>query len=262
MSLGEDSGERLREAACVGDLNLLAKLESQGVDINSKNAMNGWTALHWACKRNHVNVVQYLLGKGADKSSTNKEGHVPAQLTSNEEIWQLLGAPPNMEIKHSSLPITPNYMANPPFPYVGQETEKVYTNYSPPCTNPAHKNAGGENADSRYKLYNGVDEKTNELVLKARIANCDEKDFIEVELGLSNINFAGLLNLLCAELGVDKNLVMKIRKLPDTILRKDKDVKRLKDFQELELVLTNKAMSAASRTYSLGPARNHETILY
>lgn len=42
MSLGDDSGERLREAACVGDLSLVAKLESQGIDINSKNAMNGW----------------------------------------------------------------------------------------------------------------------------------------------------------------------------------------------------------------------------
>lgn len=101
-----------------------------------------------------------------------------------------------------------------------------------------------------------------ELVLKARIANSDERDFIEVELSLSTLTFTSLINLLCAELGVDKNLVAKIRKLPDTIVRKDKDVRRLKDFQELELVLTNKAMSSASRTYCLGPARNAETILY
>ena len=103
---------------------------------------------------------------------------------------------------------------------------------------------------------------SSELVLKVRLANSAEKDFIEVELEESNKTFSSLMNLMCAELGVDKNLVSKIRKLPDTIVRKDKDVGRLLDFQELELVLTNKAMSAASRTYSLEPARNHETILY
>ena len=103
---------------------------------------------------------------------------------------------------------------------------------------------------------------SSELVLKVRLANSDEKDFIEVELEEPNRSYTSLLNLMCAELGVDKNLVSKIRKLPDTIVRKDKDVGRLRDFQELELVLTNRAMSAASRTYSLEPARNHETILY
>lgn len=100
------------------------------------------------------------------------------------------------------------------------------------------------------------------MVLKARLANSDEKDFIEIELPHTQQTFAGLFNLMCAELGVDKGLVAKIRKLPDTIVRKDKDVKRLTDFQELELVLTNKAASASSRTYCLAPARNNETILY
>ncbi|KAH9490032.1 Transmembrane 9 super member 3 [Bulinus truncatus] len=42
MSLGDDTGERLREAACYGDLVSITKLESQGVDINSKNVVNGW----------------------------------------------------------------------------------------------------------------------------------------------------------------------------------------------------------------------------
>lgn len=49
------------------------------------------TALHWACKRNHMAVVQYLVEKGADKNVKNKDGHIPAQLTSNEEIRQILG---------------------------------------------------------------------------------------------------------------------------------------------------------------------------
>nr|KAG5703805.1 hypothetical protein BaRGS_031439 [Batillaria attramentaria] len=68
-----------------------------------------------------------------------------------------------------------------------------------------------------------------------RVDKTDDPDFIEVELPRSSLRYDSLLNLLCAELAVDKQLVSRIRKLPDTIIRKDKDVTRLKDFQELEL---------------------------
>lgn len=106
-----------------------------------------------------------------------------------------------------------------------------------------------------------------EVVLKIRLANSDERDFLEVELDRSNWCFESLLNLMCRELVVDRRLVQKVRKLPDTIVRKDKDVRRLRDFQELELVLTNRAMSSASRNYSgLSPGLNNgvrnEQILY
>lgn len=90
----------------------------------------------------------------------------------------------------------------------------------------------------------------SEVVLKVRLANSDERDFIEVELDRSKLTYEALLSLMCKELTVERRLVRKIRKLPDTVVRKDKDVKRLYDFQELELVLTNKAISASSRQYS------------
>ena len=35
-------GERLREAACIGDIAMVSKLQNQGADLNSKNKMNGW----------------------------------------------------------------------------------------------------------------------------------------------------------------------------------------------------------------------------
>ncbi|KAH9490037.1 Ankyrin repeat domain-containing protein 40 [Bulinus truncatus] len=211
------------------------------------------TALHWACKRNHGKVVQYLLEKGADKSVLNNEGLTPDQLTSNDEIRLMLGASPETPVKHVELPITANYLANPPFPYSSKETDSDFTNNTLSNTS--------NSLEGTVKIKS-LDYPNEELVLKARIANSDEKDFIEIELGLSSLNFTSLLNLMCAELGVDKKLVAKIRKLPDTIIRKDKDIKRLRNYQELELVLTNKAMSSASRTYCLGPARNNETILY
>ena len=42
--------EQLRESACYGDVDAMTSLLQAGVNVNSANAMNGWTALHWACK--------------------------------------------------------------------------------------------------------------------------------------------------------------------------------------------------------------------
>jgi len=54
----ENSEEKLRELCCYGDIEAVENLIKKGVEINSQNKMNGWTALHWAAKRNHMNVVK------------------------------------------------------------------------------------------------------------------------------------------------------------------------------------------------------------
>jgi hypothetical protein len=106
------------------------------------------------------------------------------------------------------------------------------------------------------------------LVLKVRVAHAADTDFIEIELDHNNLTYENLVSIMCQELEVEKQIVHKVRKLPDTIVRKDKDVKRLKDFQELELVLTTKAISASSRTYgpsptnSVPPTKDVKTIVY
>lgn len=76
-----------------------------------------------------------------------------------------------------------------------------------------------------------------ELVLKVRVANCGDPDFIEVELPTGDLTYSRLLRLCTEELDVNPTHVTRVRKLPNTIVRKDKDVARLKDGQELELVL-------------------------
>ena len=37
---------------------------SRGVNVNSQHDINGWTALHWAAKRNHLNIVNLLCNHG------------------------------------------------------------------------------------------------------------------------------------------------------------------------------------------------------
>lgn len=76
-----------------------------------------------------------------------------------------------------------------------------------------------------------------ELVLKVRVANSGDPDFIEVELPMGDLTYSRLLRLCTEELDVNPTHVTRVRKLPNTIVRKDKDVARLNDGQELELVV-------------------------
>ena len=83
--------EKLREAACFGDLDGLQALIKQGADINGQHLINGWTALHWAAKRNNAQCVQILLSNGANYKLKNSKGEMPCALTSNDALRNLLG---------------------------------------------------------------------------------------------------------------------------------------------------------------------------
>ena len=90
--------------------------------MNSQHDINGWTALHWAAKRNHLNIVNKLLNHGADKAIKTNKGEVPASLTSENVIKVLLSASVNTNsspapVKEEKLAITPNYIKNPVLAY-------------------------------------------------------------------------------------------------------------------------------------------------
>ena len=90
------------------------------MNVNSQHDINGWTALHWAAKRNHLNIVNKLLNHGADKSIKTNKGEIPASLTSENVIKVLLSANVNTSpapAKEEKLAITPNYIKNPPVAY-------------------------------------------------------------------------------------------------------------------------------------------------
>uniref|UniRef100_A0A8C6Z0L5 Ankyrin repeat domain 40 n=4 Tax=Nothoprocta TaxID=8806 RepID=A0A8C6Z0L5_NOTPE len=310
--------ERLREAAALGDADEVRRLVERGVDLNSQNDINGWTCLHWACKRNHAQVVSYLLHSGADKEILTRKGERPVQLTSKREIRKMLGVEDDElpdSTKDSALPIIPNYLANPPFPYVYNTMSDSIAGASengiispselpdsdssssfppllqnaapevvgsrsplpggctaPPCPKPVSQNGPMYQAPASWSrsspspvgskpvvppqqngccpgplptfqpvFFTGAFPLSmQELVLKVRIQNPSlrENDFIEIELDRQELTYKELLRVSCCELGVNPEHVEKIRKLPNTVLRKDKDVARLQDFQELELVLT------------------------
>ncbi|XP_040437763.1 ankyrin repeat domain-containing protein 40-like [Falco naumanni] len=321
--------ERLREAAALGDVAEVRRLLGAGADINSRNEINGWTCLHWACKRNQAAVVRCLLSAGADPRALTAEGQRAAQLSSRADIRSILGEEETecQETKDLNLPIVANYLASPAFPYVYTEegipdglaesqnesasissasqgetspcssatqVESICTHTScnseddgpaldaaeqlptpsaasaapqgsppalrngPACQPPlphspgllapaASKQAVPLQTDSSptgpapafqpFFFTGTFPYNMQELVLKVRVQNLRDNDFIEIELDRQELTYRDLLRVSCCELGVNPEQVEKIRKLPNTLVRKDKDVARLQDFQELELVL-------------------------
>ncbi|XP_074745604.1 ankyrin repeat domain-containing protein 40-like isoform X1 [Strix uralensis] len=321
--------ERLREAAALGDVEEVRRLLGAGADINSRNEINGWTCLHWACKRNHAPVVSCLLDAGADKQILTTKGELAAQLTSKPDIQKILGEEETecQGVKDLNLPIVANYLASPPLPYVYTEesipdslaesqnesasissasqcetspcssatqVESICTPTScnsdddfpaleageeppappaaaaaPHCAQPGVHNGPAPRPASPRRgalvspgaarqaeplqpdrsptgpaptfqpfFFTGTFPcNMQELVLKVRVQNLRDNDFIEIELDRQELTYQDLLRVSCCELGVNPEQVEKIRKLPNTLVRKDKDVARLQDFQELELVL-------------------------
>ncbi|RLV99311.1 hypothetical protein DV515_00009895 [Chloebia gouldiae] len=320
--------ERLREAAALGDVAEVRRLLGAGADIDSRNEIDGWTCLHWACKRNHAQVVSCLLEAGADKQILTAKGELAAQLTSKPDIRKILGEEQTecQGVKDLNLSTVANYLANPfpninteesipgslaesqnesapissasqsetsPCPSASQaESICIPTSCSsgqtfpaagaaarpPPrpavaaasaCASPALPSGPGcplATAPSLGLCSAGAPGQAlplqpdsspcspapafqpcffagtfpynvQELVLKVRVQNLRDNDFIEIELDRQELTYQDLLRVSCCELGVNPEQVEKIRKLPNTLLRKDKDVARLQDFQELELVL-------------------------
>lgn len=246
--------ERLRELCCIGDERNAKLLIERGVSINTVNAMNGWTPLHWAAKRGHASIVKYLVQQGADTAALTNKGETAAQLSNDTGIKQMLGEGGSMgpSTVTETLPIVPNYLRNPEFFYAEKDEpgglvhcrEQGVSNTSnqeSSLVNGQQKGTTGtntlSNANSSCAAQSG-----DEIVLKLRIADSEEKDFIEVDLNRSNLTFRNLEKVCCEELDIEAKNIKKIRKLPNTIVRNDKDMTRLLPYQELEVVLTGDKM--------------------
>lgn len=240
--------ERLREVCCIGDEKNVQLLVQRGVSINAPNAMNGWTPLHWAAKRGRTNVVKYLLQEGVDTTVRTNKGETAGQLSNDAGIRKMLGEEETIILNSNSenLPIVPNYLRNPEFFYVhktsensqsekrGQKNRDDLIIANQDCSIISNSREGN---NPTCNLGSAAAQPGEEIVLKLRIANSEEEDFIEVDLDRSSLTFQILEIVCCDELGIEANNIKKIRKLPNTIVRNDRDTKRLVSFQELEVVL-------------------------
>lgn len=226
------------EACSSGDIDSVNAILESGATINGQQKMNGWTGLHWAVKRGHTKLVTHLLNHGADANVKNTKGETPGMLTEEIELKKMLGDAKAITIKDKPLPFLPNYLAYPEFTYArsnGITKGKESTEIS--------KSENMQNGDQSSNTQHSIKDKfpinlpDEDLVIKTRIADITDKDFIEIDFEKSSLTFEKLLTSICQELMISKSDVIKLRKLPNTILRNDKDVQRLSNFQELEVIL-------------------------
>lgn len=87
--------------------------------------------MHWACKRNYLDVVVLLLKSGADKSIKSDKGETPASVSTNPCILQLLGASPEFckIVDQEASTFVPNYIKNAPI------SRKIELNFPPEVSN-------------------------------------------------------------------------------------------------------------------------------
>lgn len=87
-----------------------------------------------------------------------------------------------------------------------------------------------------------------ELVLKIRIANSNDPDFIEVDLPCNALTYQNLIKLCCNELEINESQIFRLRKLPNTKIRRNKDVQRLQNHQEIEVIIHTSINDATTET--------------
>uniref|UniRef100_A0A158Q790 ANK_REP_REGION domain-containing protein n=1 Tax=Elaeophora elaphi TaxID=1147741 RepID=A0A158Q790_9BILA len=79
------------EVCSFGDLEKATTMLKNGeVDRSFQHHSNGWTALHWAARRNHQEIVELLLQAGFDPKSPAKDGRTPLDLVTSKVVKEIL----------------------------------------------------------------------------------------------------------------------------------------------------------------------------
>ncbi|KAI9310123.1 hypothetical protein BX666DRAFT_1299520 [Dichotomocladium elegans] len=118
LMITDEREETLREVCALGNLKAVQHFAKSGVNLNSQNKMNGWSALHWASHRGHEKVVRLLLSNGANPNLKTNKNQTALDLATPKypAIGELLRAvttdvqPAGPE---PELPIVPTYLKEP-----------------------------------------------------------------------------------------------------------------------------------------------------
>ena len=66
--------EAFRATAWDGDLEVVKLFVQAGMSVDAKGRNSGWTVLHLAAMKGHLEVVRYLVGQGADVVARDNNG--------------------------------------------------------------------------------------------------------------------------------------------------------------------------------------------
>lgn len=108
--------------------------------------------MHWACKRNFIDIVLLLLQNGADKNILSANGKTASSVCTNPRILQVLGVsadtPQLYTAEKESTAFVPNYIRNPPLKLNAEKPTYQPSNESPHFSSSNYKHETGKS------LYN------------------------------------------------------------------------------------------------------------
>jgi hypothetical protein len=103
--LEENKQTPLHLACFLGDLEIVQKLVGRGANVNSNDGLNG-TPLHMACHKGHAKVAEFLIGHGAKLDiCSNEDGSTPLHIASSEGLH---------------IPLTPSFSTQTIFSLINQ----------------------------------------------------------------------------------------------------------------------------------------------
>jgi ankyrin repeat protein len=85
----EDGYTPLNWAARVGKIEIVRMLIAAGADVNLQNE-DGWTPLHLAAFTGGLEIARMLIDAGANVNVQGEDGKLPYDLTTNQELQNLL----------------------------------------------------------------------------------------------------------------------------------------------------------------------------
>lgn len=149
-------------------------------------------------------------------------------------MFKLATGVPNETNKQDDNKFVPNFVKNPYFHYANG----AFYSSSQLDSNPSSKPT---ELIEQKPIVNGINLK-NDLnrLITIKVRDSDEFDFVEVDLDVEQTSFEQFKEIVLKELEYDCRQMnfLKIRKLPNVLIRNSRDIKRLKEQQEIEVVFS------------------------
>ena len=143
------------------------------------------------------------MNHGARCDIENNDGKTPGQVAFDENIRKLLGGSVNNDTAEivteaGDNKFVPNYLQHPAFNHKVDLTERnVNKDKQPIIADDKEVKIEGSNSVPP-RNFSSFHQNSNIIILKIRIADCLDKDFIEIDMEDNQLNFQNLkVSFLC-----------------------------------------------------------------
>lgn len=170
------------------------------------------------------------------QSSQQQQQQVPPQPSHSQPQHHVSVSIPQSSLATAhQLQLTP-----PPLPHSSAIALALPPQTVITSTSSATSNGSSSSSSSSRQQQQKHHDQSRSLLVKVRISGSGESDFVEVEV--PSLSYPSLLKSCCEELELVPHEIAKIRKLPNVWVRKDKDVQRMREGQELEIIVKSIAV--------------------